>query len=118
MLYASGQAVIAGGIIVDREPRAARCDHLEEAGVQRLGLLAPNAQHHLDASRAEQYAGESGGWGRPDGKVTALYARLLNPLVIEHDDKQDPVITGLVATGVPRARSWRSASGYDGRPFR
>jgi len=58
-----------------------------------------------DEGRAEMYAGESGGWGRPDGKVTALYARLLNPLVIEHDDKQDPVITGLVAAGMPRDKA-------------
>lgn len=58
-----------------------------------------------DDGRAQTYAGESGGWGRPDGKVTALYARLQNPLVIEHDDKQDPVITGLVSTGMPRDKA-------------
>jgi hypothetical protein len=58
-----------------------------------------------DERRAETYAGESGGWGRPDGRVTALYARLQNPLVIEHADGRDPVITGLVATGMPRDKA-------------
>lgn len=77
------------------------------------GVPKPSARGSLgygfymtpDEGRAETYAGESGGWGRPDGKVTALYARLMNPLVIEHDPKQDPVVTGLVATGMPRDKA-------------